>query len=267
MSFAQATVTLAKREGPPLDKASVLIVGAGTMAGSVATWFAKAGCAELTIISRRFESAQVLARKHGSRAVPMTDLRMALESADVLVAAVDADEPILEADLIAERRSPLIAIDLGVPRAIASDFGGSPEIKTFDLDSLESIVSDAKSARSGQVQAVEAIIAEETERYLAWQRARQVAPTIAALQAAAEAIRVSELDRIHATMTDLSPAEEAALDSMTRSIVNKLLAQPIIRLKEHAQETHGLAYLDAVRNLFRLDSDSDEMASLDQAQG
>ena len=44
-----------------------------------------------------------------------------------------------------------------------------------------------------------------------------------------------------------------AVDALTRSILNKLLHSPTVRLREAAGNGRGLAVLDSVRYLFELD--------------
>jgi glutamyl-tRNA reductase len=98
----------------------------------------------------------------------------------------------------------------------------------------------------------EAIVAEEAERFRAWQASRGVVPAIASLRARAEEIRVRELGRAGRRLADLSPEERRAVEAVTVQIVNKLLHDPTVRLKEAAAGADGAAYADAVRHLFGL---------------
>ena len=97
-------------------------------------------------------------------------------------------------------------------------------------------------------------MAEEADRFRDWQASREVVPAIASLRAWAEEIRVAELARARGRL-GLSESQQAAVESVTAQIVNKLLHLPTVRLKEAAAGAEGGSYAQAVRHLFGLGDD------------
>jgi glutamyl-tRNA reductase len=67
-------------------------------------------------------------------------------------------------------------------------------------------------------------------------------------------VRTGELARFERQLERLPAAQRQAVASLTRSIVNKLLHTPVVRLKGYAQGPHGAAYVDVVRSLFGFES-------------
>jgi glutamyl-tRNA reductase len=63
-----------------------------------------------------------------------------------------------------------------------------------------------------------------------------VAPAIVALQRKAEEIRVAEIERLHTRLGTLSTEQLAAVEVLTRGLVNKLLHPPMQALKQAARE-------------------------------
>jgi glutamyl-tRNA reductase len=251
VSFAQAAVALARQEHRELARARLVVIGTGTMAQRVITWFKHSGVEEVTVLSRTFARAAALAARRGLRAVPMSRLREALAQSDIVVVATTASAPLLTASVLPHRRrNPLSIVDLGVPRGVARGVAETPGVHLHDLDDLQRTVSAAQVSRRTEVAQVESIVEEETARYLAWQRARHVAPAIAELHAHAESVRAGELARFERQLERLPAAQRQAVASLTRSIVNKLLHTPVVRLKDYAQGPHGAAYVDVVRSLF-----------------
>jgi len=106
------------------------------------------------------------------------------------------------------------------------------------------------SVRRREAERAEAIVAEEAERFRAWQASLDVVPTIASLRARAEEIRSAELSK-----AKLSDRERAAVDSITTQILNKLLHLPTVRMKEAAAAADAVLYADAVRHLFGLEEE------------
>lgn len=251
VSFAQAAVALVRQDHCDLACSRLLVIGTGSMAQRLITWFKHAGVEEVTVLSGTFTRAAALAERRGLHAVPMSQLRAVLAESDIVVVATTASAPVLTASLFPRRRpNPLAIVDLCVPRGVARGVAEAPGVHLHDLDDLQRTISAAQLSRRAEVAQVEAIVEEETARYLAWQRARHVAPAIAELHAHAEAVRTGELARFERQLERLPGAQRQAVISLTRSIVNKLLHTPVVRLKGYAQGPHGAAYVDVVRSLF-----------------
>jgi glutamyl-tRNA reductase len=70
-------------------------------------------------------------------------------------------------------------------------------------------------------------------------------PAIVALQRKAEEIRVAEIERIHSRLGALTAEQLAAVEALTRGLVNKFLHPPMQALKQAAREGDS-ARLDAL---------------------
>ena len=126
----------------------------------------------------------------------------------------------------------MLLVDLAVPRDI------DPAIKElhgcflYDIDDLQSVVEETLTGRRGEAIRAEAIVAGEGERFHQWLGSLDSVPAIASLRERAEAIRRGELAKANSRLAGLSEHERHAVESLTNQIVNKLLHQPIMRLKE-----------------------------------
>jgi glutamyl-tRNA reductase len=98
----------------------------------------------------------------------------------------------------------------------------------------------------------EQIIDEEVERFSARVEASAVVPTIVSLQDQMEAIRLGEVERMRGKLGSLSPEQEAAVEALTRGIINKILHPPIATLKTAAREREASAIIDLIRRIFNL---------------
>ncbi|HZB24023.1 MAG TPA: hypothetical protein VE444_09275, partial [Gaiellaceae bacterium] len=119
----------------------------------------------------------------------------------------------------------------------------------------ESVVAETLVGRRREAEAAETLVADEAERFRAWQASLDVVPAIASLRALAEDIRRRELERVEARLGRLTDAERRAVEAMTAQIVNKLLHMPTIRMKEAAAAADGVFYADTVRHLFGLEDE------------
>jgi glutamyl-tRNA reductase len=96
------------------------------------------------------------------------------------------------------------------------------------------------------------MVGAEVALYLADQRAKEVAPTVVALRAMARSVMQAELDRLSGRLDGLDPDVYAELEQTVHRVVEKLLHQPTVRVKELAAAPGGDTYAEALRLLFNL---------------
>jgi glutamyl-tRNA reductase len=254
-SAASAAAVLAERVLGDLKGRQVLLLGAGEIGERSAARLAARGATIAFVANRRVESRLALAQRFGAAPLPLEDAGEALRRADVVVASTGAPDLMLtreqvERALASRDRRPLLLIDLAVPRDLDPAIASLPYAFLYDVDDLDEAVGTGTV--EGAAARAEAIVAEEAERFRAWQASRGVVPAIAALRARAEEIRTGELARAQRRLARLSEDERHAVEAVTVQIVNKLLHDPTVRLKDAAAEADGAAYADVMRHLFAL---------------
>jgi glutamyl-tRNA reductase len=258
-SAAVAAAVLAERVLGDLTDREVLVVGAGEIGARTAARLAARGATIAVVANRGEERRARLAARYGARGIPLAEISAALADADVVVSATGSNELVIastdvEAALATRERRPMLLIDLAVPRDVDPEVGSLPYAFLYDVDDLGETVGAGEDAALR----AEEIVAEEAERFRAWQASRGVVPAIAALRARAEAIRLRELVRAERRLGPLTFEQQRAVEALTAQIVNKLLHEPTVRLKDAAAGTEGVGYADTIRHLFGLDADADQ---------
>jgi glutamyl-tRNA reductase len=261
-SAASAAAVLAERVLGDLTDRQVLLIGAGEIGEATAGRLVARGAEVAFVANRGEERRGRVARRLEAEPLSLEEIPRALAEADVVVASTNSRSYLVSRDeveraLATRERRPLLLIDLAVPRDLDPEIGTLPYAFLYDVDDLDEAVGTGTV--EGAAARAEAIVAEEAERFRAWQASRGVVPAIASLRARAEEIRLGELQRAGRRLADLSPEEHRAVEAVTVQIVNKLLHDPTVRLKEAAAGADGAAYADAVRHLFGLDPDSDRL--------
>ncbi len=257
VSVSYAAISLAKKIFGDLTGLDVLILGAGEMAELTGVHLRAQQVKQLTIASRTLSSAQTLAKTLNGRAVPWASLGPALSTADIVVTATGAAEPVLTRARLEEvmrpRRSrPLFVIDIAVPRDVEASAGDLDQVFVYNIDDLRSIVQENLARRASELQRAEQIVVEEVERFSAWMQSREVVPTLVALRQRFESIRRAELQRLDSKLAGLPPEARARVDEITHLIVEKLLLTPTEQLKTLSDESTVIAYADALNRLFSL---------------
>jgi glutamyl-tRNA reductase len=103
------------------------------------------------------------------------------------------------------------------------------------------------------VAAVKGIITEEIEILMKWWLAYSSRPVIKSLMARAEKIRASQYQNSLKKMASLSEEDKMQVDLLTRSIVDKILRDPILYLKDGG----GDERIEMIKHLFGLGDGKD----------
>jgi glutamyl-tRNA reductase len=259
-SVSSAGAALAQQVFGELEGREILLVGAGKVSELTARNLISRGARIAAVANRTLGRAEELARRLGAEAMSLEYVRGHLERVDVVVSSTSAPGYVLrrgdvEAALPARRGRPLFLIDLAVPRDLDPEIHELDGCYLYDVDDLQAVVAESLAGRRREAERAEAIVAEEAERFRAWQASLDVVPAIASLRARAEEIRTAELARLEGRLGTLSEAERRAVESATARIVDKLLHLPTVRMKQAAVTADGVLYADAVRHLFGLGED------------
>ncbi|HYT25140.1 MAG TPA: glutamyl-tRNA reductase [Actinomycetota bacterium] len=236
----------------------VLVVGAGRMGRLAARAARAAGAGELVVANRSAGNGATLARELGGRSVPLDRVEDELAAADLAIASTAAVAPTVTAPVMAAAvarrdRAPLVVLDLGVPRDVDPEVRALPGVMLADLDGLRAVLETGDSGRRDEVDRVRAMIAGETAGFMSWQREARLGPTIRSLRARAEEARRRELARAGSRLAGLDERERAAVEAVTRGLVNKLLHDPVVRGKALAAGPDGDLYARMLRELYALD--------------
>jgi glutamyl-tRNA reductase len=263
VSISYAAVELAKKIFGELQGKIALLIGAGEMAELAAEHLISNGVERIVVANRTLERALALARRFNGSTVPWEELVEELRKTDIIISSTGSPEPILNAGQVrkrmrARRNRPLFFIDIAVPRDIDPDVNRIDNVYLYNIDDLQGIVEINRAERIKEAARAEHIISAEALKFDAWLRTLEVVPTIVSLREKAEQIRKAEIHKTLSQLDSLSGGEIEAINVLTRSVVNKLLHDPILFLKRISTRSRKDSYLDVARKLFHLDEDQPE---------
>jgi len=259
VSSAAVSILLERGGWKNLENLSILIIGAGEMALSVARCLQGMNIGDLAISSRTQQRANEIALKTGADTLkwPVTGQRLA--QFDAIISCTSSPSFLLNQETIEEAAQHLSSgklmhlMDLAVPRDIDPNVDKIPGVCLGNIDDARTVVDSSLSKRAQQVDPAELIIQEQLASFQDWDGARSASESIRLLKERANAIRQSELAWAMPKLTGLSPDERAVIERFSARLVNKLLHTPTRRLRETAglEESASLARL--VRQVFDLE--------------
>lgn len=266
-SVAGTAVALALEHVAPtgasdLKGRRVLVLGAGEMGRAAARLLAVQAPDELIITNRTREAAETLAAGIGATVAAWDERYAAIQNADVVLVTTGAETPVLlasEMPALAENQPPKLLIDLAIPRNVDPALDAAAGYEVIDLDVLHREVEAVQTQRQAEVPAAQQICAELLQEFVAWVFHQQgLQPAIEAIRDSFEAIRLQEIERHHHRFEG---ADREELDRLTRSIMQKLLAIPIVRLKNvHPDSVDFVRGIKLLQALFTRADCEDESA-------
>jgi glutamyl-tRNA reductase len=244
----------------------VLVVGAGSMGALAATTLARRG-ATVVVSSRTEASAARLAGSIGGRAAALRDLPAELAAADVLVTCTGATGLVVGTDVVSSAMAgrghrPLVVVDLALPRDVDPGVAALPGVHVVDLALLQGERAatpgrpTAGPVAADDIAAAHALVETETALLRAERQAAEVAPTVSALRSQAAEVVEAELLRLSTRLPDLDARARAEIARTVRRVVDKLLHEPTVRVKELAASPGDTDYAGALRALFGLGIDT-----------
>src|SRR6266568_4502484 len=257
VSVSFAAVELARKIFGDLTDKTVMLIGAGEMCELAAKHFLNSGVRGVMVTNRTYERAVRLADEFGGRAVNFEDFIDQLHKADIILSSTGATHFIIghkDVEEVIRRRKqkPMFFIDIAVPRDIDPKVNDVENVYLYDMDDLQGVVATNLEQRNKEAEKAEAIIDQEIGQFFKWLSSLEVTPTIVALRGRFEEIRRAELARSVANWQDIPPEAEKRLDGLTSAIINKLLHTPTTVLKQAGQGGRTDLYVDALRQLFEL---------------
>ena len=261
VSISYAAVELAKKIFHELRDRKVLLIGAGEMAELAAKHLLKQGISTIRVANRTFQRALELAGHLGGEAVSLEEIDAQLLEADIVIASTASTEYVIRYDQVKrslrKRRNRLVFfIDIAVPRDVDPRINSLGNVYVYDIDDLKGVIGINRTQRQQEAIKAERIVQEEVIKFERWVKTLAVVPTIISLREKAENIRQGEIRKSLAALNGLTPSQKRAVETLTVSITEKIISDPILVLKRKAERSGRDTYLDVTRNLFGLDQDN-----------
>lgn len=262
VSVGYAAVELAHKMFDTLQRKKIVLIGAGKMGELTAKHFADQGETEIVVLNRTFARAERLAKQFKGTARPWDELSEVIADADIVISSTGSPKPILTSQMLEptlnRRTTPLFIIDIALPRDVDPAVHELEQVFLYNLDDLKGIVDTNMSLRAREAQRVSQWIEKEVASFQEWVQMLGVVPLIQALREKALTIQGEVMQRIERKLPDLTEKEKRVLKKQTKSIINQLLRDPIVRIKELSTSSKQEEAFDLFVELFALEDYIDQ---------
>lgn len=260
VSISYVAVELAKKIFESLDGKKAMLIGAGEMAELAAKHLLTNGVTEIIVVNRTFERACSLARDFNGVPCNFDEFPGKLKDVDIVISSTGAPNFIITPEKIKDvikvrRNRPMFLIDIAVPRDIDPQVNELDNVFVYDIDDLQNVVDSNQQERQKEAVKAEDIINAEIAEFESWIRSLQAKPLLISLRKSFEQIKENELEEARHKLGHLSEKDMKIVETMTNAVINKLLHNPTVFVRELGAKENAYVYLDAVKQIFDLKSE------------
>ena len=232
-----------------LKNSSVLAVGAGETSILTIQHLQKKEIKKLAITNRSIEKAKEIANKYSLETKDFKDLHNHLNDFDVAIFSTSAKQELLSFDLVSQKMqernySPLLLVDLCVPRNLPSSISEIEGVELINIDGLKDLVNENYTKRKSQISKAEEFIDFFLLEFDEWTTSRQLRPSIISLNDQFNTLLNSEQE-------GLDNADEGKNFSDQHSrIKKKFLSNLIKKIKNVSDNGRDEEVLEVINKIF-----------------
>jgi len=190
-------------------------------------------------------------------AVPFEHLERHLHQADIILSSTGARDFIITKEMVKNclrrrRGRSMFFIDIAVPRDIDPEINELNGTFCYDIDDLQTLVSQNQVERKKQSINAEEIIENELLKLELWFKSLSAVPTIRSLRKAFHSIAEEEMVKSFKNLKNIPESERKKVEQLVHRLIHKLLHDPSRNLKKIAQDEDAHLYLEYVSKIFDL---------------
>ncbi len=258
VSISYAAIELGRKIFGDLEGKEVLLIGAGEMAELAVEHLIRNRSGHIFVANRTFERGVELASTFKGTPIRFEEISDYLRQVDIIISSTGAkgfilQKPQVKAVMRGRRNRPIFFIDIAVPRDIDPAINTLNNAYVYDIDDLKDVVEENIEDRNREAIKADRIIDEAVINFRQWFQGLGVVPTIKALRSKIQTVAQDEVQKTLQQMNHLSTEDQAAIERMTASLINKILHEPTRYLKSNGCQKDRATSLDITRKLFGIE--------------
>ena len=197
-----------------------------------ATHLRATGVRSVRVANRSPQAARELAAHFHGEAVPFEELTKWAARSEIVITSTGSYELLVDyaraQQIMQERKNtPIVFIDISVPRNVDPNVGTIDNVFYYDVDDLGAVVEANLQERRKEAALAEKIVEQEVDSFCARLHSLDMAPVVVELQTRIQEICQVELDRFFKKAGPRDPQERRELEVMISRIAGKI-AHPLI---------------------------------------
>lgn len=260
-SVSKAAYDRIKSLDPDFLSKRIALIGGGKMATLVMNSLDKAlpkdNRRHISILNRSETRLNELTQRFGFQGYTWNDIEHVIKHSDILFVATGAPHILLRAEHFSKTTHPQLIMDVSVPRNVCDSVGHLPHVQLFNTDDLKQDPSLNTEEYDTLMAQVKTIIHDEFRLFHEWFSTLPAIPIISTLRQKVEQLRQQQI----ITASHGSEHEETALHAVSKKLVNKILHDPLVKLRQEHDPELLHTKINLLKELFDLSDDAIQSAT------
>ena len=233
------------RLGLDYSTKKVAVIGLGEIGQLVTKYALQRPFKSVMLLNRTVSKAQAFLTEDRVSAHGWDELAAVLADADVVFSAVKTDEYIIFPSML---KADAVVFDLCLPRSCHP----SSSLKFYNIENLTNQLEQYKAERQEIAGRIALEIDEELVKFADWRQQLGIIPLIQEIRDKALEAQASAMESLNRKFPDLTEREQKQISKHMKSIINQVLKEPILQLKELSVGEHSDYDIALIAKIFGL---------------
>lgn len=247
MSIGLTSLQMLDKEDLDYENTKIVVIGLGEIGQLVTKYVLQRPFQSIRLVNRTLSKANPYLTEDRIQAYSWDDLDEAVKDADIIFTAIKSEGYILYPDMV---KAGAIVFDLCLPRTCHPN----PSITIHNIENITSELQAFFEERNEIAKNIEAEISSELVSFEEWKQQLGIIPLIQEIREKAIQAQESAMESLLRKLPDLTEREKKQISKHMKSIINQILKEPLLQLKEMSVGENSEYDIALIAKIFDLHS-------------
>lgn len=247
MSIGLTSLQMLDREDLDYENTKIVVIGLGEIGQLVTKYVLQRPFKSIRLVNRTLSKADPYLTEERIQAYSWDELDEAVKDADIIFTAIKSEGYILYPDML---KTGAIVFDLCLPRTCHPN----PSITIHNIGNITSELQAFFEERNEIAKDIEAEISSELVSFEEWKQQLGIIPLIQEIREKAIQAQESAMESLLRKLPDLTEREKKQISKHMKSIINQILKEPLLQLKEMSVGENSEYDIALIAKIFDLHS-------------
>ena len=247
MSIGLTSLQMLDREDLDYENTKIVVIGLGEIGQLVTKYVLQRPFKSIRLVNRTLSKADPYLTEERIQAYSGDELDEAVKDADIIFTAIKSEGYILYPDML---KTGAIVFDLCLPRTCHPN----PSITIHNIENITSELETFFEERNEIAKNIEAEISSELVSFEEWKQQLGIIPLIQEIREKAIQAQESAMESLLRKLPDLTEREKKQISKHMKSIINQILKEPLLQLKEMSVGENSEYDIALIAKIFDLHS-------------
>lgn len=247
MSIGLTSLQMLDREDLDYENTKIVVIGLGEIGQLVTKYVLQRPFKSIRLVNRTLSKADPYLKEERIQAYSWDELDEAVKDADIIFTAIKSEGYILYPDMV---KAGAIVFDLCLPRTCHPN----PSITIYNIENITSELETFFEERNEIAKNIEAEIYSELVSFEEWKQQLGIIPLIQEIREKAIQAQESAMESLLRKLPDLTEREKKQISKHMKSIINQILKEPLLQLKEMSVGENSEYDIALIAKIFDLHS-------------